>query len=174
MTGKCWDSIELLTDETDITRFCCGVPEIDLWFQGYALEAQDESGCAVYVALRADGSVVGFFTLSMYMLQKRSLPGDTRERVELIPGNIPAVLLGKFGVDSRYRGREWRDAGNVPQGPLLIAEAVSKARELAKAVGCRLMYVNALNDGLAAWYRRKGFLSLPSKPNSLVLDLRAK
>lgn len=115
MTGKCWDSIELLTDETDITRFCCGVPEIDLWFQGYALEAQDESGCAVYVALRADGSVVGF-----------------------------------------------------------IAEAVSKARELAKAVGCRLMYVNALNDGLAAWYRRQGFLSLPSKPNSLVLDLRAK
>ena len=55
-----------------------------------------------------------------------------------------------------------------------IAEAVSKARELAKAVGCRLMYVNALNDGLAAWYRRQGFLSLPSKPNSLVLDLRAK
>lgn len=174
MDGKCWDSIGLLTDEMDTSSFCCGVPEIDLWFQGYALQAQDESGCAVYVASRSDGSVVGFFTLSMYSLQKRALPGDTKQRVEPLPGNITAVLLGRFGVDSRYRGREWREAGNAPQGPLLIAEAISTARVLARAVGCRLMYVNALNDDLAEWYRGQGFLSLPSKPNSLVFDLRAK
>lgn len=169
-TGKKWDRIVKLDDTIDIDGFACGEPEIDIWLHKDALEQQEERGCTVYVAVAPDGAVVGFFSLSMHYLQKRTVPDDVKNGIG-ISGNIPCVLLGRFGIDMRFRGREYREAGGVPQGPMLIREAIARASVIADSVGCRLMYVQAMNDGLVGWYEKQGFTSLPKSHRNMVLDL---
>ena len=170
LTGELWSRIDRLDDTLDVSDFHCGEPEIDIWLHRDALQQQEEGGCAVYVAVDADGVVIGFFSLSMHYMQNRAVPESVKAGISL-SGNIPCVLLGRFGVDSRFRSREYRAGGGVAQGPLLIREAIAQAKILAGGVGCRLMYVQALNDGLIDWYARQGFVSMP-KPRNMLLDLK--
>jgi hypothetical protein len=95
-----------------------------------------------------------------------------KDGIDLQQGNIPCILLGQFGVDSRFRGANREKRGCAPQGPLLIQEAISIAQNLADSVGCRAMYVQALNNDLVQWYVRQGFTSFPNKPRNLILDLK--
>lgn len=168
-----WDKIERLGYDLSIDDFSCGEHDIDIWFHGYALEEQENGNCSVHVAVDSRGAIVGFFSLSMYYLQRRVLPSEARGGMpDRMVSNVPTVLLGKMGVDARFKGSAWREAGNDPQGPLLLKEAVKIAKRTAHDVGCRLMYVQALNDDLIEWYRAQGFTSMPTKPKNLVLDLR--
>lgn len=170
MCGKCWTRIVKLSEDVDIDSFSCGEPVIDTWFHRDALEYQEEGSCTVYVAVNDNNVIVGFFSLNMYYLQKRSTPDAIKAGITQ-GGNIPTVLLGRFGVSTLFRGEGFRSRGGVRQGPLLIREAILKAQSLAGDVGCRLMYVQALDDGLIGWYRNQGFTSMPNHPRNLVLDL---
>ena len=171
MSGELWSRIDRLDDTLDVSDFRCGEPEIDIWLHRDALQQQEEGGCTVYVAVDADGVVIGFFSLSMHYLQNRAVPEPVKAGVSL-SGNIPCVLLGRFGVDSRFHGREYRANGNDAQGPLLIRKAIAQAKSIAGTVGCRLMYVQALNDGLIDWYARQGFVSMPKNRRNMLLDLK--
>lgn len=171
VNGALWTRIVKLDNEVRIDEFRCGEQEIDLWLQKEALERQEAGGCTVYAAIADDKRVIGFFSLSMHHLQKRVIPSGVSDTLE-IGGDIPCVLLGRFGVSLHCRGEEYRRAGGVPQGPLLIREAIRKAKRLADSVGCRLMYVQALNDDLIGWYNRQGFISMPKNPRNMVLDLK--
>ena len=107
----------------------------------------------------------------MHYLQRRTVPGTVKEELSL-SGNIPCVLLGRFGVDSRFRGEKYRDNGGISQGPLLIREAIAQAKKSADSIGCRLMYVQAMNDDLVKWYAKQGFASMPKNPRNMALDLK--
>lgn len=149
-----------------MTSFECGEPDIDLWLQRDAFEWQEASRCTVYLAMTGENEIVGFFSLSMYYLQSRAV----KESVAA-SGNIPTILLGKFGVDRSFRGsnREARGCGH--QGALLMREIINKARQISEQIACRLLYVEALNDALIPWYGQHGFISL-SNPRKMILDLR--
>lgn len=163
-----WSHIVTLSEEIDLDSFSCGENEIDIWLHRDALEMQDTGRCVVHVAIADDGSIVGFFTLSTHYLQRKSLPDDSRN--SLVGGNIPAVLLGRLGVEKRYQHRE--GATCSPQGPLLVREAMLKARTISEVAGCRLLYVQALSADLIPWYQGLGFKSMPSKPTNLFLDIQ--
>ena len=109
--------------------------------------------------------------MSMHYLQRRTVPGTVKEELSL-SGNIPCVLLGRFGVDSRFRGEKYRANGGISQGPLLIREAIAQAKKSADSIGCRLMYVQAMNDDLVKWYAKQGFASMPKNPRNMALDLK--
>ncbi|KAB5607571.1 GNAT family N-acetyltransferase [Bifidobacterium jacchi] len=164
MSGELWTRIVKLDDMVDISTFSCGEPEIDVWLHRDALERQEEGGCTVYVAVDGMQTVIGFFSLSMHYLQNRTIPEPVKTGVAL-PGNIPCVLLGRFGIDSHFHGKH--------QGTLLIREAIMTAKSIADTVGCRLMYVQAMNDRLIAWYEGQGFASMPKHPRNMVLDLKS-
>ena len=91
----------------------------------------------------------------MHYLQRRTVPGTVKEELSL-SGNIPCVLLGRFGVDSRFRGEKYRANGGISQGPLLIREAIAQA----------------MNDDLVKWYAKQGFASMPKNPRNMALDLK--
>lgn len=165
MCRKAWDRIVRLEADVDLTGFECGEPDLDLWLQRDAFEWQEESRCTVYLAVTGENEIVGFFSLSMYHLQSRAVKGAVDAS-----GNIPAVLLGKFGVDKRFRGPNRESRGCGHQGTLLMREIIGKARLISKDIACRLLYVEALNDRLVPWYEKRGFTSLQN-PRKMVLDL---
>ena len=95
-TGKKWDRIVKLDDTIDIDGFACGEPEIDIWLHKDALEQQEERGCTVYVAVAPDCAVVGFFSLSMHYLQKRTVPDDVKTG-SAFPATFHASFLAGSG-----------------------------------------------------------------------------
>lgn len=168
MCTQAWDRIVALDDDVNLDGFRCGEPDIDLWLQRDAREWQETSRCTVYLAMTDANEIVGFFSLSMHALQVQVVKG-----VVDVSGNakVPTILLGKFGVDERFRGRNRTALGCGRQGPLLMREIIDRARQMSALVACRLLYVEALNDGLIAWYERQGFHSMKN-PRKMILDLR--
>lgn len=160
MNKPLWTQICLLETTTPIADFSCGEPEIDIWIQRDALEQQEQGSCKVYVALNEHNQVIGFFSLSMYSLQKRVTPP-----IDSAPStsNIPCILLGKFGIHHEFQKQQ--------QGALLIKIAKQYAHTISQQVGCRLMYVQTLRPELIPWYRKQGFTSLPKTEKNLVYDL---
>lgn len=171
MSGELWTRVVKLSPDLRIDGFFSGEPSIDMWFQRDGLDEQEQGGCTVYVAVDDSYTVIGFFSLSMHKLQKRIVPGSVRDDLT-ISGNIPCVLLGRLGIDQHFRGKTFRQSGGKSQGSLLVKQAIKQAQGLAEIVGCRLMFVQALNDELIDFYSRQGFVSLPSNPRNMVLDLR--
>lgn len=134
-----------------------------MWVHRDALEQQEESSCAVHVALDDNDTIIGIFTLSSYYLQHRVIPQQTKNDTNL-SGNIPCVLLGRLAVNKEYQGQA--------QGNLLVKEAIQRAREHSVNVGCRFLYMQALNDDLIEWYKKLGFVSLPKNPRNMLFDLK--
>lgn len=134
-----------------------------MWVHRDALEQQEESSCAVHVALDDNDTIIGIFTLSSYYLQHRVIPQQTKNDTNL-SGNIPCVLFGRLAVNKEYQGQA--------QVSLLVKEAIQRAREHSVNIGCRFLYTQALNDDLIEWYKKLGFVSLPKNPRNMLFDLK--
>lgn len=73
----------------------------------------------------------------------------------------PVVRLGRLAVDERRRGRGVRGA--------LLWDAVERAAR-AEIAACALL-VDAKDDGAAAFYRHRGFLTVVGDARTLFLPL---
>jgi len=74
---------------------------------------------------------------------------------------LPAVLIGRLAVDTRYQGRQI--------GSALIIDALRRSARAAPASFG--LIVDAKDDQAAAFYRRHGFVSFQSRPLSLFLPI---
>lgn len=116
---------------------------------------------AVMVAEEVEtGRIVGYYTLSGYMLQRSSLPQDLARR---LPESLPAMLLGKLAVDRRLHGRG--------MGGALLSHALKRAASLSNEIGAVGVVVDAIDDRAAAFYEHFGFTRLTDEPRRLFLPM---
>ncbi|MBU0500234.1 MAG: GNAT family N-acetyltransferase [Gammaproteobacteria bacterium] len=97
----------------------------------------------------------------MAELENRHLPDAWRKK---LPSRIPGVRLGRLAVD-----RQYQDKG---LGELLLVDALTRARRIYTEADGIGLFVDALDEQAAGYYRRFGFQSAPDNP--LVLLLSAK
>ncbi len=156
--------VELLTEQNIgmLSSFSCGEAVLDDWLHNTSLKDVRSGGCQVHICLKEDALPVAFFSLSMTSILpaglSRSLQGG-------IHGQIPAILLGKMGVDAIHHGRGY--------GGAALQEAKRCAHEACKYAGARLLAVDALNPGLVPWYKKRGFTPLPGNEQRLVCKMSA-
>jgi predicted N-acetyltransferase YhbS len=118
------------------------------------------SRCYVTTAL-GDQTVVAFYTLSAVSVERAQVTGRLARNS---PDPLPAVLLGRLGVDLAWQGRGL--------GRLLIRDAVLTTLNAAAFVGVKLIVVDALDDRSSGLYRRAGFRSVSPSGRLLALGLR--
>lgn len=156
--------IEALDSTHDRSGFDCGDEAINAYLQSGLDRDVGRFGCVAYMATLGDRSVVGFYTLSNSVVQKRQVSRSTRDR---LPGyeSIPATLLGRMGVD--------RSVAHQGYGTDLVVDALYRALTAARSTsGSSLMVVDAKNDELIGFYSRIGFTSLLDEPRRLVYLIR--
>lgn len=160
-----WAHIVAIDDVSDegVARFSSGEPRIDNWFHKAARAADARKDCTVHVCIDEGGGIVGFFTLSTATI---SAPGVTRSFAGGITGDIPAILIGKLAIDERLQ----TCAGH---GSRLLNHALHMIVGASRIVGARLIIVDALDDGLAAWYSERGFTRVKD-PDSKRLVCKIK
>jgi ribosomal protein S18 acetylase RimI-like enzyme len=151
-------AIEPLSPVHDRSGFSCGVPVLDEYLARRAGQEARGHFAKCFVAVASDvPTVAGFYTLSATSVSVSDLPADILRRSP----KVPAALIGRLAVDSRFRGRGLGEA--------LLLDAVHRALHSDTAVFA--VVVEAKDDAAAAFYRKYEFAPFAGSPQALFLPV---
>lgn len=109
----------------------------------------------------ADNVVVAYASVAMTGIDLSAAPDALAKGS---PDPVPALLLGRLAVDSRYAG--------LGIGTALAAHVLATAAELNEKAACRAVVVTALSESARRWWERLGFHAFaPDEPDQLDLYL---
>lgn len=148
------DDVEVRTlDGPPEQGFDCGRSDQNTFLYERAWTDQQEHVSVTYLYY-VKGLLAAYATVCM-----DSLPLARRERgLAIRYRDVSALKLAQLGVDRAFQG--------MGLGKLVVADAISLAREEATRVGCRYLTLDAQPD-LVDWYATQGF-----KRNQLRQELR--
>jgi len=154
---------EPLGRQPNRAAFSCGQEELDRYLRERAGQDQRRNVAACFVLVdRDEQALVGYYTLSAATIVATDLPDDFARRLPRYP-NLPAILLGRFAVDSRYQGQRFAQR--------LLMDALLRAREAATQVAAVAVIVDAKDEAVASFYERYGFARLRDLPLRLFLPM---
>jgi GNAT superfamily N-acetyltransferase len=153
---------EPLSSNHGRAAFSCGAVPLDLYLKTQARQDAEKNLAAVFVLTEDGKRVAGYYTLSQYSVEADVIPEAilkklTRHRA------IPATLLGRLARDLTYKNQ------NV--GELLLMDALQRALLLSKQVASWAVFVDAIDEKAAAFYKRYGFLEIRNHARKLFLPI---
>ncbi|CAG0995223.1 diamine N-acetyltransferase [Rhodocyclaceae bacterium] len=152
-----------LAGNHDRQGFDCGRLELNDWLRQVARQHQDKGLSKTFVAIREEEPtrICGYHALTLAELENRHLSNAWRKK---LPRRIPGVRLGRLAVARQYQGKGL--------GELLLIDAMTRAQHIYTEAGGIGLFVDALDEQAAGYYRRFGFQSAPDNPLLLFLSAR--
>jgi predicted N-acetyltransferase YhbS len=120
-------------------------------------QGADKAGTARTFVWSDDGVVVAYFSLCPHEVRREALP---RRIGHGAPDAVPAILLARLALDRSLQGRGF--------GEGLLIDALERAAAAVSSAGGRLIVVDAIDGGAAAFYEHYGFARCPGGPLRLV------
>ena len=151
---------ELLTASHNISDFDCSDTALNEWLRRRAARNQDEGSSRTWV-ISDDTRVVAFYASSTAAIARAEA---TKRAARNQPDPLPAMLLGRLGVDRHHQRLGLAEA--------LLKHFLLKALEVAEYTGLRLVLVHAKNDQTASFYRRYRFEPSPIDKLTLMLLIK--
>jgi len=149
---------EVLTDDHDLSNFCCGRQDLDDWLTKKAIKNQNKNNIKVYVAAeQSSAQVVGYYAIAMGSVQRDSAIGLLRRNS---PNPIPMVILARLGVHVDYHGQ------GIGAG--LLKDCVLRSVHAMNVVGGAGILVHAIDDHAKTFYRKFGFTESPFNDMTLM------
>jgi len=144
-----------LTGSHDRQGFDCGRQELNDWLRQVARQHQEKGLSRTFVATldEAPDSICGYYALTLAELENRNLPEDWRKKM---PRRIPGVKLGRLAVDKKFQGKGL--------GDLLLVDALTRAQRIYREAGGIGLFVDAIDERAASYYKRFGFEPAPDNP----------
>ncbi|HWF82027.1 MAG TPA: GNAT family N-acetyltransferase [Streptosporangiaceae bacterium] len=146
--------------DDDTSQFSCGDDPIDQWLRRYAIANHFGGGARTYVTLR-DSQVVGYYALAAASIQRADA---TPRAAKAMPQPVPAILLGRLGVDRKEAGQGL--------GTFLLRDAVIRTLGAADVIGVRVLLVHAASEDARNFYLKRGFDPSPTDPMHLMVLLK--
>ena len=152
-----------LTGNHDRQAFDCGRQELNDWLRQVARQHQDKGLSKTFVATCEEqpARICGYYALTLAELENRHLPEAWRKK---LPRRIPGVRLGRLAVDRRCQGKGL--------GELLLIDALTRTRRVYTEAGGIGLFVDAIDEQAAGFYRRFGFAACPDNPLLLFLPVK--
>lgn len=156
---------EILDEKSFIHEFDCGEIELNSYLKELALLFQRRRFGVTMIFFNKkdpDKKVIGFYTLCPACIQLESLPEKFLSGPK--PNPIPAFRLCRLAVDKNYQGEGL--------GQLIFIHALKKCLEQATQIGGHIVLIDAKNEKAQSFYKRLGFISIPSNPLILVQTIK--
>ena len=155
-------------EAADVTDpFDCGDAAMNEYLQRYAKKNQGQLYGVTYVCVSPTAAeVLGFYTIANTTIPRTGIP------IELLKGlpkyqDIPAVLLGRLGVDRRTQGKKI--------GELLLSHCLEVCLHMTTICGARYVITDAYRSA-AAFYQKYGFREIQGGASpatiKMFLDLK--
>ena len=156
--------IEPLSSDHDRSLFSSGSESLDRYFREQASQDMKRRIATCFVAVSTGGNeVAGFYSLAATSIALSSLAPDIIKKLPRYPV-VPAALLGRLAIARSHQGKGL--------GELLLVDTLTRAQRIYTEAGGIGLFVDALDEKAAGYYRRFGFEASPG--NSLLLFLSAK
>ena len=156
--------IEPLGKKHDRVVFSCGIDVLDTYLKKRASQETKKKIATTFVMVESQTSaVIGYYTLSATSILLADLPGETARKLPKYP-NVPATLLGRLAIDSRYQARGY--------GELLIIDALRRALQATTEVASYAVVVDAINEGARSFYEHYEFRAFPDRKLRLFLPMK--
>lgn len=156
---KSFQSPIALEPSHDVGSFDCGVPELNLFLQKYALTNSRNYSAKTFVALAGAGPVVGFYSLVAGSVEHGVVPPRISKGLGKYP--IPVIVLARLAVDRHYQG--------LGLGKGLLKDALLRCLNVVEQIGARAIAVHAKDEKAAAFYERYDFEPSPLSESHLYL-----
>jgi ribosomal protein S18 acetylase RimI-like enzyme len=154
--------VQPLGPHHDRVGFSCGVEPLDNYLKKQARQDVKKRVAAVFV-LTPDGKTIGgYYTLSQFSVDLGMVPQDIARRLPKHP-IVPTTLIGRLALNTSLRGQGL--------GELLLMDALHRSFTLSRQIASAAVIVDAKDDRAMSFYRKYGFLELPSIPGRLFLPM---
>lgn len=141
-------------------HFSCGRIELDAFLKRYA-KGNHKKGLGKTFVLKEEGSVIGFYTISMGSVEFTSVPDDIKGGLPRYP--IPVAKLGRLAVD--------QGAGGRGVGRFLLIDAFQRIHEAAQYIAAFAIVVDAKDEMAKRFYKHFGFTECKDNELSLFLPM---
>ncbi len=154
-----------LTGSHDRQAFDCGRQELNDWLRQVARQHQDKGLSKTFVAIRDEepARICGYYALTLAELENRHLPEVRRKKM---PRRIPGVRLGRLAVDRQYQCNGL--------GELLLVDALVRAQRIHTEADGMGLFIDAIDEDAARYYRRFGFEACPDNPLLLFMPVQTE
>ena len=154
--------IEPLGTKHDRAAFSCGVPAMDAYLHKQARQDLKKHVAAPFVITPDGKTVAGFYTLSQYAVKLDTVPDELAKKLPKYP-MVPATLIGRLAVDSRFRGQGL--------GEKLLMDALNRSLRSSTELAAAAVIVDAKDEAAASFYRKYGFMDFPNVERRLFLPM---
>lgn len=156
--------VEALNQTHDRARFTCGVESLDRYLKTQATQDVRRKASSVFVLVFQDAPehILGYFTLSSFGVDRGEVPEALRKDLPRYP-RAGATLIGRLAIDKSQQGQGL--------GSMLLFAAIRRAVANASIVGSSMIVVDALDESVAGFYERNGFVRLLDSMR-LILPMR--
>lgn len=154
-----WTSVRL-SEKHDLHEFDCGVPALNEWLNGHAMDAAKRGTARTYVWTDVGSDrVVAYYAITPHTVRRDEVSSSLASGLLVIPG----YLLAKLALDQALRGQGL--------GGELLHDALSRMVEAADVASGRLIVVDAIDDTAAKFYQRYDFQPVKDNPRRLVIKI---
>jgi len=135
-------------------EFSCGKEMLDKYLQKQANQEITRKISACFV-IAADNEylIKGYFTLSNSSIPSEMVPEFARRKLPNSYKSIPATLLGRLAVDSKFQGEGL--------GKLLLVDALKRSYDASLKIGSFAVIVDPIDLEAEKFYSAFGFIKLP-------------
>lgn len=145
----------------DRRDFDCGVESLNRYLQSQAGQDVRRRASTCFLAIEAATErIAGYYTLAATGVALTELPNAASRRLPRYP-TIPAVLVGRLAVDTRFQGQKL--------GGALLFDAIK--RTILSEIAVFAVVVDAKDDRAVSFYERYGFLRFNSLERKLFLPI---
>lgn len=153
---------EMLNCSHDRKSFVCKDANFNEWLLGVALNSQAAGMCKVWVALNDDNVIVGYYSLSSWVIPLDLIPEGTFKKTPK-QQQISAALIGKLATAQAYEGR------GIGRG--MIYDAAHRLELGPMGVNCIALHALKNDPKLLKWYLKTGFMPLKDQTHYLFLPM---
>ena len=107
--------------------------------------------------------ILGYYTLSAYVLRVAELPADIAKKLPKYP-LIPATLLGRLAVSHAHQGQKL--------GRLLLMDALHRSWMNSTQLASVGVVAEAIDDAARRFYLHHEFVAVPEHPRKLFIAMR--
>jgi predicted GNAT family N-acyltransferase len=157
-------NIEPLGDH-DRAAFSCGNAALDQYIREQASQDIKRGLATVFVITAKEDlkTILSYYTLSSRELMLEQLPSEIAKRAGKY-GYVGVTLLGRMAVAEKCKGSGL--------GTLALMNALEKSLTTTKDVASWAVFVEAIDDDAASFYRKYGFIELPEDKHKLFLPMK--